>query len=85
MRCESHFVRGLSLALLLLTKETLASSATISPELYDSTEPVPVTVTPSFVSNVPANTHTSTVGPDSKPTLVPIVGGPECWVSTSKP
>lgn len=84
MRCISHFVRGLSLTF-LLAKATLASSTPISPELYDSTEPVSVSVTPSYVSNVPANTHTPTVGPDNKPTLVPIVGGAECWVSASNP
>ncbi|KAL4919522.1 hypothetical protein BDW62DRAFT_199841 [Aspergillus aurantiobrunneus] len=42
-------------------------------------QPTDVSVTPSFVSNVFQNTHTSTVGSNGQATPVPIVGGPECW------
>ena len=45
-----------------------------------SVTPTPVSVTPSFVSTLYENTHTSTIGADGYATSVPIVGGSECWV-----
>lgn len=65
----------------LLTLEVLASPVPGSPDLSDSLEPTPVSITPSFVANVAENTYTSTVGLNGDPTSVPIVGGAKCWVS----
>ncbi|KAJ6032584.1 hypothetical protein N7540_003316 [Penicillium herquei] len=46
---------------------------------FDQIDPVAVSVTPSYVSNVFENTHTATIGPNGHATPLPIVGGPECW------
>ena len=74
---------GLPLAFLTLISGISASPVT-SLKTLGLTGPTPVSVTPSFVSDVVENTHTSTIGQDGHATPIPIVGGPKCWVSVFK-
>ena len=74
---------GLPLAFLTLISGISASPVS-SLKTLGLTGPTPVSVTPSFVSDVVENTHTSTIGQDGHATPIPIVGGPKCWVSVFK-
>lgn len=62
-----------------------ASYGNPTPTPTSSTSVLPTytsaSVSISLISGAPQNTHISTVGLNGRPTSVPIIGGPECWVS----
>ncbi|GKZ90870.1 hypothetical protein AnigIFM59636_002903 [Aspergillus niger] len=63
---------GIAWITLLLASGTSAAAVPIS-------QAEQVSVTPSFVADLAANTHISTTAADGKEISVPVVGGPECW------
>ncbi|KAI2831703.1 hypothetical protein CBS63078_1329 [Aspergillus niger] len=63
---------GIAWITLLLASGTSAAAVPIS-------QAEQVSVTPSFVADLAANTHISTTTADGKEISVPVVGGPECW------
>ncbi|KAL3264703.1 hypothetical protein ABHI18_000539 [Aspergillus niger] len=63
---------GIAWITLLLASGTSAAAVPIS-------QAEQVSVTPSFVADLAANTHISTTAADGKGISVPVVGGPECW------
>ncbi|KAL7660442.1 hypothetical protein ACMYSQ_003320 [Aspergillus niger] len=63
---------GIAWITLLLASGTSAAAVPIS-------QAEQVSVTPSFVADLAANTHISTTSADGKEISVPVVGGPECW------